>query len=270
VPLQASAFVVLALLGLPATPARADDDSEAVMTTDRPDFGESSEVVGKGRFQIETGLQSERSSGGGLKFNTSTTPTLLRLGIAPTWELRAETDGLTRLRTDDSATGTTTTVRGFSDTALGVKWHMQDGDDDTAQPSLAWILNFEFDSGSAAFRGNGVRPSLRAPMEWELAQGFSIGMMPGVAVETNAAGQRFVSGIFELSVEKAWTDAFHSFIEFAAQQVTTATNGGSVLTFDLGASYLVTRTLQLDLSVYRGLNHFSPDWVWNAGLSVKF
>ncbi|MBS0449617.1 MAG: transporter [Proteobacteria bacterium] len=260
---------VLGLAAMTAGPlAYADDDG--VMTTDRPDFSESSEVVGKGHFQIETGPQWDKSHDGGLKATLATTPTLLRLGISDTWELRVETDGYADLRVRDDATGATTRSHGFSDTAFGVKWHAQDGDDDDDKPSIAWLLHLDADTGSPAFRGRGVRPSLRMVAEWELPHGYSFGVMPGVFVDTNADGHRYTAGLLALALEKDWTRAFHGFVEFAAQQVASAANGGSILTLDVGASYLVTNTFQIDASVYRGLNRYSPDWVFATGVSIKF
>ncbi len=53
----------------------ADDDTIA---TDRPDFVESSNVVGKGRFQVETSIGMDRSKSAGVRERTWATPTLLR------------------------------------------------------------------------------------------------------------------------------------------------------------------------------------------------
>jgi hypothetical protein len=261
--LAANAIAVVAQP--PARAAGDDDDDDGVMITDRPDFSESSEVVGKGRFQIETGGQAEKSHADGPHTTTYNTPTLLRFGISKAWELRVESDGFSRLRSDDG-----TRTNGFADTSLGAKWHMQDGDDDDYKPSIAWLADAEFDWGSPAFRGSGVRPSLRMVAEWELPNGYSVGVMPGIVWDRNADGKRFVSGLLALAGEKDWSDKFHTFLEFAAQQVASSANGGSVLTLDFGGSYLVTKTFQVDASVYRGLNNNSPDWVFAAGISVKF
>jgi hypothetical protein len=45
----------IALLGLPLLAQAADDKDQ--IATDRPDFVESSNVVGTGRFQLETSLR---------------------------------------------------------------------------------------------------------------------------------------------------------------------------------------------------------------------
>ncbi|MEY4563104.1 MAG: hypothetical protein RLZZ618_2381 [Pseudomonadota bacterium] len=252
----------LTLAGLPA--AWADD----TIATDRPDFVESSDVVGTGRFQIETSFSSERHNADGVKTRTTSTPTLLRMGVSDKLELRVETDGIVRSRSQD-ATGTQR-ERGFADASLGVKWHMQDGDDASGKPGVAWLLHLDVDSGSAAFRGPGLRPSLRAVAEWELPQGFSVGVMPGFVVDKNADGKRFVGGIMAVVVGKEWTPAWRSFVELAGQQLASRKNGGSVVTFDTGVAYLVTKSVQLDFAIARGLTADSPDFQWGMGLSVRF
>ena len=70
--------------------------AEESIATDRPDFVESSDVVGAGRFQLETGVTTDRRAQDGITLRTLTTPTLFRLGTGATTELRLETDGYTR------------------------------------------------------------------------------------------------------------------------------------------------------------------------------
>ena len=264
-PLRSTAAWPLAL-ALCCTSALADD----AISTDRPDFVESSAVIGAGRYQIETGLGFERNKDAGLKLRTTTTPTLLRLGINETMEFRVETDGYTRARAQDLSGGAVSRERGMSDVALGLKWHTQDGDEATGKPSTAWLFHADIDSGAAAFRGQGVRPSVRFVAEWELADDWSVGVMPGLMLDKNAEGKRFTSGILAVTVAKGWTDRLHSFVELAAQQITAAKNGGSVLTFDIGAAYAITNNLQVDVALSRGLNKYTPDLAWTVGLSVRF
>ena len=52
-----SFLLLAAACGLPLAASAGDDDT---ISTDRPDFVESSQVVGKGRLQLETSLQWER------------------------------------------------------------------------------------------------------------------------------------------------------------------------------------------------------------------
>ncbi len=265
--LKTLALLAAALAALVAPlAARAGE----AISTDRPDFVESSDVVGRGRFQIETGAVSERSTVGGTQSRTQTTPTLLRYGISDALELRLETDGFVRSRSQDPASGTTLRERGFSDVALGVKWHMRDADETAGTPSIAWLVHVDVDSGSRAFRGQGLRPSLRAVAEWDLPSDFSVGVMPGLLADKNADGKRFVAGIFAVTLAKELAPRWHGFVELAGQQLASRRNGGSVVTFDAGLAYLVTDSLQLDCSVARGLTSYSPDFQWGVGVSVRF
>ena len=259
------AMVATAFLALPVA-AWSDEG----ISTDRPDFVESSSVVGAHRFQIETGFSSERDKSAGLKTTTRTTPTLLRIGMNDTLEFRIETDGATRVTTEDQALGTKLSERGYSDVSFGMKWHMRDGDEKKGTPAIAWLAHLDVDTGSPAFRGQGLRPSLRMVAEWELPQDFSVGVMPGFVADRNEDGKRFVGGILAVTLGKGWGDKWHTFVEIAGQQLASKSNGGSVVTFDAGATYLLTESAQLDVSISRGLTSYTPDLQWGVGLSLRF
>lgn len=260
------AFALLpALLACLLGSARAEDEPIA---TDRPDFVESSDVVGKGRVQIETSLAWERDRQGGLKARLSSTPTLLRLGVADDWELRFETDGRLRLKAD--AAGTTVRERGWSDLSVGVKWHQRDGDEAAGTPGLGWLFHLDADTGSGAFRGQGVRPSLRMVAEWEFAGGWSLGVMPGIYRDRDEDGRHFTGGILAAVLGKSLNDRTRVFVELSGEQLAAARHGGSVTTFDVGVAYLVTRDVQVDAAMSRGLNRNAPDFAWTIGLSTRF
>lgn len=244
--------------------------AEEPLSTDRPDFVESSDVVGKGRVQFETGFVSERNKADGVKERVTTTPTMLRLGLNDTVEFRIATDGFSRLRSEDTTTGITTRERGYGDLDIGVKWHTMDGDADKGIPAMAWLLHAALDTGSRAFRGDGVRPSLRAVAEWELPHDWSIGVMPGVFVEKNEDGDRYVGGIAAVTVGKSWTDRFKTFFELAGQQLASKKNGGNIATWDTGATYLINNDVQVDVSFSWAATKETPDFAWGVGLAVRF
>jgi hypothetical protein len=162
------------------------------MVTDRPDFVEASEVVGPHRVQIEAGLDFDREDAAGVRKRGRSTPMLLRIGLGDRFELRVETDGALRQEQRDPATGLRTRETGIADTALGVKWHRQDGDEGTGRPSTAWLLHVELPTGDREFRGPGWRPSLRYVAEWDLPDDVSIGVMPGVLLDQRPLRQRHV------------------------------------------------------------------------------
>lgn len=260
-------FFSACLASVPAWAAEDAAKESDKIVTDRPDFVESSDVVGKRRFQIETSVALERNKDAGLKERTFSTPTLLRYGVADTLELRMETDGRLVARTDDLGAGMRMTERGYGDLSLGLKWHAVD--EAGLTPSLGVLAHVDLDSGSAPFRGNGARPSLRVAAEWELPHEMALGVMPGVLLDKNDSGRRYTAGIFGIVLGKEWTARWRSFIEVAAPQIARAKHGGTVATVDLGAAYLLTDHCQIDSAISRGLNRNTADWSWTIGLSLK-
>lgn len=262
----APALLTAGLLAMCALSARAEEEP---LATDRPDFVESSDVVGAGRFQIETSVAFERSKVDGSREKLRATPTLLRIGLSDTLEARIETDGALYLKTTDE-TGLTTRDRGRADVAFGLKWHSHDADEATGQPSIGWLLHVDTDSGSREFRGRGWRPSVRMVAEWDLPGGHSIGLMPGVFVERDDAGSRYVGAIAAVVVGKSFTDRFRGFVELSGQQLARRHHGGNVVTGDIGLAYLLTNSVQIDTAAAWGLSKAAPDFGWTVGLSVRF
>lgn len=244
--------------------------AEEPLSADRPDFVESSSVVGKGRFQVETGFTSEHHKADGVKERVTSTPTLLRFGLSDSLEFRVSSDGILRLRSEDTATGITTRERGYGDLNLGIKWNTHEGDAASSTPAMAWLLHADLETGSRAFRGDGVRPSLRFVAEWALPNDWSVGVMPGIFADKNQDGDRYVGGIAAITVGKSWTDRFRTYVELAGQQLASRKNGGNIVTWDTGATYLITNDVQVDIGLAWAATKNAPDFAWGVGLAVRF
>lgn len=249
-----------------ALPALAAEDAGPI-GPDRPDFVDSSDVVGRGRVQLEFGLAGERTMLGGQTLRGSSTPLQLRIGVSDDWELRLASDG--RLSARDGAVPGTR-ERGWGDLSVGLKWHQQDGDEETLRPGLGWVFRADLDTGSRAFRGQGTRPAVNFVAEWEFAGGYSLGVMPGLYVERNDEGRRYAGAVLAAVVGKSINDRTQVFAEVAGQQLASARHGGKIVTFDVGATYRVTDDLQVDAALSRGLTKQSPDVQWTIGASVRF
>ena len=253
-----AAYALLLALLVSSSVHAADDN----ISTDRPDFVESSNVVGKGHAQIETSVAFERNSDAGVRERTRSTPTLLRVGMGDSAELRIESDGLMR-----TSVAGEPTVKGNADAAIGIKWHLRD--EQGAMPSLGFLLHADLPSGSAPLRGHGVRPSARVAAEWELPSDFALGVMPGLAYESDEQGKRYTSGIFGVVLGKEINDRLRGFVEIAAPQIARARHGGNIVTFDTGVAYLLTPNCQIDTAISRGLTTRTPELSWTVGLSFK-
>jgi len=260
--------VLLAALCLPLAAHAGDDDT---INPDRPGVSESSQVVGKGRVQLETSAEWDRLRDDTSHERTITTPTLLRIGLGESTELRFETDGRTIVHASDPSTGVHTVTAGWGDTDVGVKWHLADQpqDQQAGAPSLGVLLHAALPSGSSELRGHGLRPSLRLVAEWELPQDLSFGVMPGLGIDSDDNGARYGYGILAANLGKAFSERLHGFVELAAPQIARASHGGSQASFDTGLTWLLNKNCQLDVQLNHGLNHRTPDLSVAFGLSLR-
>ncbi len=258
-----ASVLIIALAAFYAPVSAADDG----IVTDRPDFVESSNVVGMGRFQVETSVALDRSRSSTLSERIVSTPTLLRYGISDTLELRLESDGRVSGRSSMQGTAGSERLSGYADLAVGVKWHVADAAG--LSPSVGLLLHADSPSGSRALRGEKWRPSLRVVGEWELPNAMSLGLMPGAGNDTDTLGRRYTHGIFGAVLGKQLTEKLRGFVEIAAPHIARSNHGGTEASFDVGGAYLITDTLQIDTMVARGLNSRTPDLSVTVGLSLK-
>jgi hypothetical protein len=258
----APAFALVAFALAAPGLARADDEGD--MTTDRPDFVESSDVVA--HVQVETGFESALDKHEGRQTRTLTTPTLVRIGLSRAFELRLETDGFTDATTTD---GARMQAQGMSDISLGLKWRVQDGEED-GPASVAWLGDVEMPSGSPAFRGDGWRPSVRMVAEWTFRDEWSVGFMPGLKLDRTADGHAFANGLAAVVVGNGFAPHWDAFVELAAQQIAAQRYGGNIVTFDTGIAHRLTPDFQLDASLFLGLTHAAPAVQWGVGASFRF
>jgi hypothetical protein len=240
--LSAASLCVLLLIALPAR-------ALAPIDTDGPDFVESSEAVPNERFQYEVDMTSVRNRRSAPHTTRISTPTLLKYGAADNVEVRVAPEGYDR---QDGKSG-------LGDTAFGIKWHSQDRDALQGKAAVSWILHFETPSGSTQFRGNGIRPSLRSVITWELPHDLALGLMPGIKYDTREDAHRFTSAILGAVLNKRFSDRFRAFVEMSAPQIAHARDGGVLAYCDLGAAYLLNNDLQLGIRTGIAANRNTPN-----------
>lgn len=261
--LPGAVLVCAALLMTPATVAAEP------LSADRPDFLTGPDVVGKGRYQIEAGPQIERGETAGLRTRTVTVPALLRIGISDRLELRFETDGRSRVRETDTAAQTTTCATGWNDGTIGVKWKTHDGNPERGTPDIGWVVQATAPTGSAAFRGQGLRPAMLGAFAWTLPEDAGFAVTAGIARDHSGVS-RFTSGLLGAGLSKGINDRLTFAAEVVAQQLASKRHGGNVVTADISATYAITDDLQIDALVGRGLTGAAPDLFFTVGISVRF
>ena len=259
------AVLVLALLPAPRAYA-------AFTPTSWPDVSDTVAplaFVGAGRWQSDIVVPTARSLRERLAADAFDVPTLLRVGIGKSIELRSAVDTAPPPNAFETSTDAIRRLHGFTDVSFGAKWRVRGGDAGWL-PGVAWLANVESTTGSPAFRGSDFRPSLRATAEWELPHDMTVGLMPGVFRDRDDNGKHYAAGVLALTLGKAWTPRLHTFVELAGQRLAQprySTYHGASADIDTGVAFHATQSLQFAAVVSRGFMNTSQDV--RAGLSVS-
>ncbi len=260
-----AAALVLALL--PASRAFA-----ALVPTSWPDVSDivaPLALAGPGRWQSDIVVPTARELRERLAADEFGAPTLLRVGVGKSLELRSAVDTAPPPAAFETSTDAIRRLHGFTDVSFGAKWRVRGGDAGWL-PGVAWLANVESTTGSPAFRGSDFRPSLRATAEWELPHGMTVGLMPGVFRDRDDNGKHYAAGVLALTLGKAWTPRLHTFVELAGQRLARARYSnyrGAGADIDTGIAFHATRSLQFAAVVSRGFMN-TPQEV-RGGLSVS-
>lgn len=137
------------------------------------------------------------------------------------------------------------------------------------RPAGGAIVDILLPTGAQNVRGYGVRPIIELPMDWAIGPKTSCTLMPGIIYNSTDAKDRYWGPLASFLVTYSWTAQFGTFAEAAGQQFAAPRFGGNIITANAGATYLLTPNVQIDGSIWWGLNHDSPDAFYTAGLSFR-
>ena len=249
-----------------AQAAYGQQESDYV-SSDRPGIADGSEVVGAGRVQLETGLQRERYRAGDDPERKTFLPTLLRVGVAPRWEARFESDLSAWMRQPgpDGAGR----IQAYAPFSLGLK-HRFLGDAGPAQPSVGAILRISPASGSDTLRTRRTTGDLRIAADWEWRPRWWLNPNFGWAIDEDGEGRRFGAALAALTLSYKPAATLEFFIDTGMQRP-EAKSAGSALIYDAGFATLLSRDVQVDVSVgRRGTGSTPPRSFLAAGASIRF
>jgi Putative MetA-pathway of phenol degradation len=243
--------------------ARAADEPEPIVP-DRAGASTATSTVGRGAFQLETGLAYGRERiGGSPSARRFTVEANLRGGVTDRFELRVQSDPLVRLRGADDETG-------YGDVALAAKYRFHDSTDGSWQPSL------------------GVLPLVKLPVAEEpIGSGktdfgalllASFALPGGVSLDANAGlaavGQSRPGGYLLQAIVVAgasrdaaeWLTLFGDLIYASREE----RSGRDTVVLDGGIIWRPTRNVAIDASAVTSLAGAGPDWALRAGVSIRF
>lgn len=235
--------------------------ARAEIVTDRPDVAESSETVGAGRFQLETGVHMD-ATGGGERLSLSS-PLKLRLGVTSGFELHLETAGLL-LELDRPGGDQASTLVGLGALDLGFKVHLWEGR--SWLPSTGLLVALTLPAGGAEGTSLMLSPTLAA--DWEITEALSLGVNVGLTV-TLASGATHAAR-YAVAMGRTLaplTDRLRIYAEVSGES--PLGDGEHQLLAGGGLSLLLTPTLQLDMLAFAGLTEASPEAGGGLGVSFK-
>lgn len=247
-------FTVTAIITIGAHAAAAQD---APLVTDRPDFTESSEVVGLKVFQFESGFSYERAEHVGA---VTVPSSLARIGLTGRSELRIGTDGYF----SEGRGGAR--VNGIADIELGVKLRLFN--QDKAGVDIAVIPIVSLPTGADAVSSGGVDPTVKFTWARELPSGFGLSGNYNVA-SLSDGDERFAQQALSISLGHDL-----SFLGLGGYLETFGftpmeRGSGSGWTVDGGVSRQIGGDLQFDIEGGRGLTADAPDWFIGFGFAIR-
>jgi hypothetical protein len=191
-------------------------------------------VVGKGRLQLETGLQWEPNDGEDSIF----VPTLFRIGLSDRFELRFESNTFTRVAVGGESQS------GLAPISIGAEAVLLEGED--RRPGVGVIGRFAPASGTNGFESNRMTGDVRLAADWAFAGPFSLNPNIGLGWYEGDE-QTFTTGLFALTLTYAPRPNVAWFIDAGGQ--TAEVQGGVLSTVvDAGVAYVPRENWQFDIS----------------------
>ena len=225
------------------------------LVTDRPDQTESAAAVPRGLVQVETGYLFARDGG----VDTFEAPgTLVRIGLGARTELRLGHAGVIG----------SARRHGAGDGEAGAKVNLIAASDGWT-PQLAIIGGLSLPTGDEPFSSGGVDPSLLVAFAHELSPRLSLGYNLGAAWESSPdQPDREASLLYTLALGVGVTDRLGTYLEVFGNRRTSGYAATDV-SIDGGITFLLTRTMQFDLYVGKGLHGPATDTFFGTGLSFR-
>ena len=152
------------------------------------------------------------------------------------------------------------------DLSLGARWRVVHGDANSHVPTAAWMPDLQAaDAHNAA-----LRPTMNLSGEWALPNDFSLGVMPGMAVDYSMQGRRQATGTLAVTLGKTWSPQWRTFVDMARDRMGSLQMAGASTSVDAGISFVAAPGTQIDFAVTHGLSDMAPPFQAGLGVSSSF
>jgi hypothetical protein len=234
------------------------------LVTDRPDFTESSDVVGRGVLQLEMGTTFDWDGDGHERTRSISTPlALMRIGVSRLLELRVSTDGY--LFSSYGRGLTRTTTSGMADVELGGKVVLHEpGESGVA---LAIIPMVSLPTGSDDSSSTTLDPTVKVTWAADLPRGFGLSGNVNTSRLSDSRGrynEYAVSGSLGYELREGWGAYLEGF-GFIPQ----GRSVGQAWTVNTGLTRGIGGNAQIDVEFGRGVTSAAPNWFVGAGIGIR-
>lgn len=244
--------------------AVAQTDAVGDLVTDRPDFTESSRVVGRGIVQVESGTLLELDGAGDERSRTFTAPlVLMRLGVSRRLELRLSGDG--DIVTASGRGPGRVTSRGGSDMEVGAKWVLLEREDSGFAMGIIPMLSLPI--GSTLQSSGTYDPAVKLTWAKSLRRGFELSGNVNLSRLSDTFG-RYSEQAYSVSIGHDLVGDWGMYAE-GFGFVTPSRDAGQAWTANAGVTHPIGSNAQFDVEAGRGLTAAAPDWFIGMGMAIR-
>lgn len=227
--------VALSVVFLLSVVAAALAQSPDLIDADRPGLADTGSVIGKGRWQIEAGVQWESRGNETSQF----IPLLFRVGLTDRFEARIEGNSFTTAVADGVRQS------GVQTASIGFKLALQDAEEQ--RPGFGLIARLLPAWGSGGFETRHATGDVRLAVDWNFTDHLSLNPNGGIGWYEGEAGT-FPAGVFALTLTYAPKPGVAWFVDTGVQ-APEAEGGATSIIVDGGVAYIPRQNWQFDISV---------------------
>ena len=225
---------------------------------DRPDFTESSDVVGHRVVHIETGVRLEERDTSNRQLSTPNV--MVRVGLGSRLELRVAGEGY--ISQSAQTSGGLVRTSGRSDIELSAKFKMLAGDALGLHAAVLPVISFP--TASEGLGSDGLDLGLKFAWARALPQAFDLS---GNVNVMSTVGDARRSWAPEVSVSVGRGIGGHWGVYGEAYAVVD--RGRCACAIDAGVSLALGPHSQIDVEAGRGIGRDSRNWFVGAGLAIR-
>jgi hypothetical protein len=240
------------------------------LTPDRPDKTESPYTVDAGHFQLEMDVVTftlNRSNGARTEaWNVA--PVNIKIGLLNNVDLQVIFDNYLYVHTEDRQAHKMTTQSGVGDFTTRLKINLWGNDG--GKTAFGFLPFVKFPTNTDHLGNDAVEGGVIFPLAVKLPAGWDMGLETGSSFLRNEQDRGYHAEFVNMvTVGHELIGKLGGYLEFFSS-VSTERGSSWVGTVDLGLTYGLTETIQLDAGVNLGVTRSADDVDAFTGLTVRF